>query len=57
MRDRRQINKVWEACNRLGEWHTFAYVGTGKNRILVTLHAGAMIDADQNRIGNVYFTR
>ena len=55
MRDRRQVHKVWEACNRLGEWHTYAHVGTGKNRVLVTLHVGAMIPSDTNRIGEVYF--
>lgn len=57
MKDRRQVNKVWEACNPKGEWHTFAYVGTGKNRVLVTLHTGAMNRSDTDRIGTVYYNR
>lgn len=55
MKDKRLINKVWEDCNRLGEWHTFAYVGTGKGRVLVTLHAGAMTPCDEHRMGDTYF--
>lgn len=55
MKDKRQINEVWDAQNRKGEWHTFAYVGTGKGRMVVTLHAGAMRKSDQNLIGEVYY--
>jgi len=56
-RDMRQVNKVWDACNPKGEWHTYAWVGTGKNRVLVTLHAGAKTRADENRVGDMYFRR
>lgn len=57
MRDRRQINQVFEGTNPKGEVYTFAYVGTGRNRIIVTLHNGAMLRTDQDRIGTVYFQR
>ena len=53
-RDMRRINRVWDACNRKGEWHTFALVGSGKNRFIATLHAGAKTRADMSRVGDVY---
>jgi len=49
--DRRQINKVWEACNYWGEWSTYAIVGSGKNSFTVTLSSGAMANYYQQYIG------
>lgn len=57
MVDMRQVNKVWDACNWLGEWCTYAIVGNGKNSIVVTLHVGSMIPSDQDLIGRRYFKR
>jgi len=57
MRDMRRINKVWEWCNFQGAWYTFAYVGSGKNRLTVTLHAGGITESDYNRIGKLYFPK
>ena len=56
-KDRRQINQVWDACNRKGEWHTFARVGTGKDAMIVTLHAGGKTRGDVDMIGRVYRRR
>ena len=50
---KKQINKVWEFCNPMGQWFTFAKVGTGSNSIIVTLHAGKMIKSDKERIGTI----
>ena len=55
-KDRRQINKIWEACNCLGEWYTYAIVGTGKNSFVATLSNGAMADYHQRLIGQQYFS-
>ena len=49
-----RINHVWDFVNPLNEWHTFAVVGTGKNQIVVTLHAGKMTVDDQNLVGELY---
>jgi len=56
-RDMRRINKIWEACNELGEWHTFAIIGSGKNLYVATLHTGAMRPSDNNRLGSMYRIR
>lgn len=53
-RDNRRINQVWQSCNRLGEWYTFALVGSGKNSKVVTLSNGAMANYYQDSIGNLY---
>lgn len=55
-KDRRQINKVWQACNHLGEWFTYALIGTGKNSFIATLSNGAMADYYQRLIGQRYFS-
>lgn len=53
-KDMRQVNKVWEACNPLGEWYTYAQIGTGKNAFVATLSNGAMANYYQHLIGEVY---
>lgn len=37
MADRRQLNKVSWSQNRLGEFHVFGKVGSGKNSYIATL--------------------
>lgn len=54
LKDRRQINKVWHACNPKGEWYTYALVGTGKNSFIATISIGAMADYYQRLIGTIY---
>ena len=51
--DKRKINKVWDACNPKGEWHTFAIVGSGKDSYIKTLRAGGMSESDYNLIGTI----
>lgn len=36
-KDRRQINKTWEATNPLGEKFLFGKVGSGKNSYIKTI--------------------
>ena len=54
-KDRRKINKVWQACNYLGEWSTYAIVGSGKNSFVATLSNGAMAEYYQKLVGTEYF--
>ena len=54
-KDKRRINKVWQACNPLGEWYTYAIVGSGKNSFIATLSNGAMADYYQSKVGTRYF--
>jgi len=51
MTDKRQINKVWEACNPIGQWFTYALVGSGKNSFVLTLHEGRATEHDYNSVG------
>ena len=37
MKDKMQINNVWEYCNHLGELYRFARIGSGKNSYIKTL--------------------
>ena len=53
-RDMRRINKISDACNRLGEWFTYAKVGTGKNSTIITLRNGCKQTSDYNLIGIIY---
>jgi len=54
MKDMRRINKVWQACNPLGEWFTYARVGSGKNAFITTLSVGAMADHYRYLLGKRY---
>ena len=54
-RDMRRINKVWDACNPHGQWYTYAQVGVGKNKTIVTLHHGRMTQNDWEYLGKPYF--
>ena len=51
MEDRRQINKVWDACNPIGQWFTYALIGSGKNSYVYTLHEGRQTEEDVRLIG------
>jgi len=54
MKDMRRINEVWQACNHLGEWFTYARVGSSKNAFITTLAVGAMADRYQHLVGKRY---
>ena len=36
-KDKRQINKIWQATNPLGEVYEYAKIGSGKNSYIKTL--------------------
>lgn len=36
-KDKRQINAVWEYCNRYGDVFRFAKIGSGKNSYIKTI--------------------
>lgn len=36
-KDKRQINAVWEYCNRYGDIYRFAKIGSGKNSYIKTI--------------------
>jgi len=54
MTDKRQINKVWDFQNPLGDWFTFALIGKGKNSFVLTLHAGRATEEDYNSVGECW---
>lgn len=53
-RDMRRINKIWDFLNPMGEWYTFAKIGSGKNSYIATLHTGLITETDKQRLGEIY---
>ncbi len=56
-KDMRRINKVWDFRNPMGQWFTFALIGSGRNSYVTTLHTGRKTRADSNLVGEVYRSR
>ena len=52
--DKRQINKVWEAQNPIGQWFTYALIGSGKSFFVKTLHEGRATTDDYDSIGECW---